>query len=130
MGRQPARPRRRPRLLGLHLAANARGTLLLVLARIERGRALALFALGYPLVELVPAVISWWGHGHGHGPWPAVVRHGIPALYLLAGALLSGLAIRRPRPWITLTPAGEHALREQVAQLKRLIRQIEAADGT
>ncbi|MEU3498248.1 hypothetical protein ABZ747_32750 [Kitasatospora cineracea] len=96
---------------GLHLAANARGTLLLqqflggaaaigvpllVLARIERGRALALFALGYLLVELVPVTSGWWGHGAG--PWSAVTRHGIPALYLLTGALLFGLATRRARP--------------------------------
>ncbi|MFC8719398.1 winged helix-turn-helix domain-containing protein [Kitasatospora sp. NPDC057198] len=45
-------------------------------------------------------------------------------------AVEKGYEGRRPRTWITLTPAGEHALREEVAQLKRLIRQIEAADGT
>src|SRR6478609_5650871 len=97
-------------LWGLHLTANARSTLLvqqflggaaaigvplLVLARIDRSRALALFALGYLLVELVPAVSPWWGHGSG--PWSAVTRHGIPALYLLAGALLFALATRRAR---------------------------------
>ncbi|MFF2044116.1 winged helix-turn-helix domain-containing protein [Kitasatospora sp. NPDC058170] len=32
---------------------------------------------------------------------------------------------RRPRTWITLTPAGDQALREEVTQLKRLIHQIE-----
>ncbi|MGW4808801.1 hypothetical protein [Kitasatospora sp. NPDC004272] len=96
---------------GLHLAANARGTLLLqrflggaaaigvpllVLARIERGRALALFALGYLLIELTPVTFGWWGHGAG--PWSAATQHGVPALYLLAGALLFGLATRRARP--------------------------------
>ncbi|RKE16957.1 transcriptional regulator [Streptomyces sp. TLI_171] len=34
---------------------------------------------------------------------------------------------RRPRTWVSLTPAGHHALREEVAQLKRLIRRIEDA---
>ncbi|GAA1176676.1 DNA-binding MarR family transcriptional regulator [Kitasatospora gansuensis] len=32
---------------------------------------------------------------------------------------------RRPRTWITLTPAGEQALRDEVGHLKRLIHQIE-----
>ena len=32
---------------------------------------------------------------------------------------------RRPRTWITLTPAGDEALRDEVTQLKRLIQQIE-----
>jgi DNA-binding MarR family transcriptional regulator len=32
---------------------------------------------------------------------------------------------KRPRTWVTLTPAGERALREEVSQLKRLIREIE-----
>ncbi|WP_055585674.1 winged helix-turn-helix domain-containing protein [Peterkaempfera griseoplana] len=32
---------------------------------------------------------------------------------------------KRPRTWLTLTPAGDRALREEVAQLKRLIQQIE-----
>ncbi|MFI9330369.1 winged helix-turn-helix domain-containing protein [Kitasatospora sp. NPDC052868] len=36
---------------------------------------------------------------------------------------------RRPRTWITLTPAGDQALREEVAQLKRLIQQIEHPDA-
>ncbi|MGW4814866.1 winged helix-turn-helix domain-containing protein [Kitasatospora cineracea] len=44
-------------------------------------------------------------------------------------AIEKGYEGRRPRTWITLTPAGDHALREEVVQLKRLIRQIEAADG-
>ncbi|GLW56899.1 winged helix-turn-helix domain-containing protein [Kitasatospora phosalacinea] len=44
-------------------------------------------------------------------------------------AVEKGYEGRRPRTWITLTPAGERALREEVAQLKRLIHQIETADG-
>jgi DNA-binding MarR family transcriptional regulator len=35
---------------------------------------------------------------------------------------------RRARTWLSLTPAGDHALRAEVAQLKRLIEQVEAAD--
>jgi len=34
---------------------------------------------------------------------------------------------KRPRTWVTLTPAGEKALREEVAHLKRLIRDVEHA---
>jgi DNA-binding MarR family transcriptional regulator len=32
---------------------------------------------------------------------------------------------RRPRTWVSLTPAGETALRDEIAHLKRLIRQVE-----
>jgi DNA-binding MarR family transcriptional regulator len=32
---------------------------------------------------------------------------------------------KRPRTWVTLTPAGERALRDEVAHLKRLIRDVE-----
>jgi DNA-binding MarR family transcriptional regulator len=32
---------------------------------------------------------------------------------------------RRPRTWVTLTPAGEKALQEEITQLKRLIHEIE-----
>ena len=32
---------------------------------------------------------------------------------------------RRPRTWVSLTPAGEGALREEIAHLKRLIQQVE-----
>lgn len=32
---------------------------------------------------------------------------------------------KRPRTWITLSPAGEQALRDEVTHLKRLIHQIE-----
>ncbi|MFF4340870.1 transcriptional regulator [Kitasatospora sp. NPDC001540] len=44
-------------------------------------------------------------------------------------AVEKGYEGRRPRTWITLTPAGERALREEVAHLKRLIHQIETAGG-
>ncbi|MFF4340869.1 hypothetical protein ACFY00_13155 [Kitasatospora sp. NPDC001540] len=98
-------------LWGLHLAADTRSTRLvqqflggaaaigvplLVLARIDRSRALALFALGYLLIELTPVTFGWWGAAAG--PWIALSRHGVPALYLLAGALLFALANRRARP--------------------------------
>ncbi|MGI9007241.1 MAG: transcriptional regulator [Streptosporangiaceae bacterium] len=32
---------------------------------------------------------------------------------------------KRPRTWVQLTAAGEKALRDEIAQLKRLIRQVE-----
>ncbi|MFJ5234387.1 winged helix-turn-helix domain-containing protein [Kitasatospora sp. NPDC088391] len=44
-------------------------------------------------------------------------------------AVEKGYEGRRPRTWATLTPAGTQALRDEVAQLKRLIRQIEDAGG-
>lgn len=34
---------------------------------------------------------------------------------------------KRPRTWVSLTTAGETALRDEVAQLKRLIHQVERA---
>ena len=34
---------------------------------------------------------------------------------------------KRPRTWVSLTSAGETALRDEVAQLKRLIQQIDRA---
>jgi DNA-binding MarR family transcriptional regulator len=34
---------------------------------------------------------------------------------------------KRPRTWVSLTTAGEKALREEIDQLKRLIHQIEQA---
>jgi DNA-binding PadR family transcriptional regulator len=36
---------------------------------------------------------------------------------------------RRPRTWITLTDAGQTALAQEIAQLKRLIGQMEQLDG-
>ncbi|RKE16958.1 hypothetical protein [Streptomyces sp. TLI_171] len=95
---------------GLHLAADRPGTLLLqhflgeaaavgvpllVLARIERSRALLAFTAGYLALELLPVTFGWWGTAAG--PWSAATRLGVPALYLLAGALAFGLAGRRTR---------------------------------
>jgi DNA-binding MarR family transcriptional regulator len=34
---------------------------------------------------------------------------------------------KRPRTWVSLTAAGDTALRDEVAQLKRLIHQVERA---
>lgn len=34
---------------------------------------------------------------------------------------------KRPRTWVTLTPAGQAALRAEISHLKKLIRQIERA---
>ena len=34
---------------------------------------------------------------------------------------------KRPRTWVSVTPAGETALRDEVVQLKRLIHQVERA---
>ena len=34
---------------------------------------------------------------------------------------------KRPRTWVTLTAAGQAALRNEIAQLKQLVRQIEQA---
>jgi DNA-binding MarR family transcriptional regulator len=34
---------------------------------------------------------------------------------------------KRPRTWVILTPAGETALREEIAHLKQLIQQVEHA---
>jgi len=38
---------------------------------------------------------------------------------------------KRPRTWISLTPAGESALRQEIAHLRQLIEQIDqaAAEG-
>lgn len=35
---------------------------------------------------------------------------------------------KRPRTWVSLTAAGRAALREEIARLKRLIRQVERPD--
>jgi DNA-binding MarR family transcriptional regulator len=40
-----------------------------------------------------------------------------------------GYAGRRARTWITLTPAGDAALAEEIARLKQLIVRVETADG-
>jgi DNA-binding MarR family transcriptional regulator len=34
---------------------------------------------------------------------------------------------KRPRTWVSLTPAGAAALRDEIAQLKKLIHQVERA---
>jgi DNA-binding MarR family transcriptional regulator len=64
------------------------------------------------------------------------------ALQLTAGNLGQHLAVlekaelihiekgyegKRPRTWITLTPAGNTALRQEIAHLKELVRQVEQA---
>lgn len=36
---------------------------------------------------------------------------------------------KRPRTWVTLSPAGETALREEIGHLKRLIRNVEQAEA-
>jgi DNA-binding MarR family transcriptional regulator len=41
-----------------------------------------------------------------------------------------GYAGKRARTWITLTKAGQTALREEIAHLKLLINQIERTDST
>jgi DNA-binding MarR family transcriptional regulator len=35
---------------------------------------------------------------------------------------------KRPRTWVTLTAAGQTALREEIARLKQLIHQVEQVD--
>lgn len=35
---------------------------------------------------------------------------------------------KRPRTWVTLTPAGQAALREEIAHLKELIQQVELTE--
>ncbi|MFJ5234386.1 hypothetical protein ACIQBJ_31345 [Kitasatospora sp. NPDC088391] len=97
-------------LWGWHLAANAPGTLLvqhflgeaaaigvplLLLARIERSRALLLFTAGYLALDLLPVTFGWWGVASG--PWSAADRLGPAALYLLLGAAAFALAARRAR---------------------------------
>ncbi|MCI4065094.1 transcriptional regulator [Micromonospora sp. R77] len=40
-----------------------------------------------------------------------------------------GYAGRRARTWITLTPAGDTALAEEIARLKQLIARVETTNG-
>jgi DNA-binding MarR family transcriptional regulator len=40
-----------------------------------------------------------------------------------------GYAGKRPRTWISLTKAGRTALRDEIDQLKRLIRQVERTEA-
>ncbi len=35
---------------------------------------------------------------------------------------------KRPRTWVTLTPAGKAALRDEIAHLKQIIHQVEQAE--
>ncbi|GIG00493.1 winged helix-turn-helix domain-containing protein [Catellatospora citrea] len=35
---------------------------------------------------------------------------------------------KRPRTWVTLTPAGQTALRDEITHLKQLIQQVEQAE--
>jgi DNA-binding MarR family transcriptional regulator len=35
---------------------------------------------------------------------------------------------KRPRTWVTLTPAGQAALRDEIAHLKQLIQQVEQSE--
>jgi DNA-binding MarR family transcriptional regulator len=37
---------------------------------------------------------------------------------------------KRPRTWVTLTAAGQAALRDEIAHLKQLIQQVEQAETT
>jgi hypothetical protein len=71
------------------------GLPLLVLARVERNRALLLFALAYLLLELTPVGTGWAGIA-ATSPWSAVPRLALPAALLLLGALGFALA-QRPR---------------------------------
>lgn len=40
-------------------------------------------------------------------------------------AIEKGYEGKRPRTWVTLTPAGQTALRQEIAHLKQLIHQVE-----
>ncbi|WP_327676558.1 hypothetical protein [Kitasatospora sp. NBC_00458] len=66
--------------------AAAVGLPLLVLARVERSRALLLFALAYLLLELAPISTGWTGIAPS-SPWSGVPRLIVPGLFLLIGAL-------------------------------------------
>jgi DNA-binding transcriptional ArsR family regulator len=131
---------------------------LLVLAWVERNRALLLFGLVYL------AIVGFGWITLPHSPWlflvstAAVLLLGIltithearrvefgflrTALELTAGNLGQHLSVlekaelahiekgyegKPPRTWVNLTPAGEKALRDEIAHLKRLIQQVEQA---
>ncbi|MGW5420016.1 hypothetical protein [Streptomyces sp. NPDC003943] len=70
------------------LAGNAMavGLPLLVLAWVERSRALLLLALVYLAVELVPRTSGWWGISFA-SPWSGVPHFGVAGVLLLLGAL-------------------------------------------
>ncbi len=57
-----------------------------MLSRVERSRALLLFALVYLLLELVPLSTGWAGIGAA-SPWSALPRLIVPGVLLLLGAL-------------------------------------------
>ncbi|MFD5560869.1 hypothetical protein [Kitasatospora griseola] len=90
----PAAPATRllQRLIGDALAV---GLPLLVLARVERSRALLLLAVLYLAVELVPLSTGWAGIPIT-SPWSALPRYAVPGALLLLGALGFALA-ERPR---------------------------------
>jgi hypothetical protein len=67
------------------------GLPLLVLARLERSRALLLFTLLYLAVELVPLTTGWAGIAVT-SPWSGLPRLAVPGLLLLLGALGFALA--------------------------------------
>ncbi|MGW1520800.1 hypothetical protein [Streptomyces sp. NPDC002287] len=75
------------------LAGNAMavGLPLLVLAWVERSRALLLLAAVYLAVELVPLSTGWSGIPFT-SPWSALPTFGVPGVLLLLGALGFGLA--------------------------------------
>ncbi|MFD0531937.1 hypothetical protein ACFQ1I_43900 [Kitasatospora arboriphila] len=71
--------------------AAAVGLPLLVLARVERSRALLLLAAVYLAIELVPLTTGWAGIDAA-SPWSVLPRYGVPGALLLLGALGFGLA--------------------------------------
>ncbi|ROR37672.1 hypothetical protein [Kitasatospora cineracea] len=75
------------------LAGNAMavGLPLLVLAWVERSRALLLLAVVYLAIELVPLSTGWAGIPFT-SPWSALPTFGVPGTLLLLGALGFGLA--------------------------------------
>lgn len=75
-------------------SAAAVGIPLLVLAAIERSRALLAFAAAYLVLELAPAATDWASVG-GTSPWSAAPRLAIPAVFLLLGSLGFARADRR-----------------------------------
>ncbi|MBB4950028.1 hypothetical protein F4556_005563 [Kitasatospora gansuensis] len=72
-------------------AAASVGLPLLVLAWVERSRALLLFALAYLALQLVPVTASWAGLGP-LSPWSALPRLLVSGVFLLLGALGFALA--------------------------------------
>ncbi|GAA2773889.1 hypothetical protein [Kitasatospora cinereorecta] len=76
------------RLIGNAVAV---GLPLLVLAWVERSRALLLLAAVYLAIELVPLTTGWSGIP-STSPWSALPRYGVPGALLLLGALGFALA--------------------------------------